>query len=54
MKEGQDAIYFVAADSVEKGEKSPFVEALMKKDYEVGGRAGARSVDPSIHIYAPH
>lgn len=35
MKEGQDAIYFVAADSVEKGEKSPFVEALIKRDYEV-------------------
>lgn len=35
MKEGQDSIYYVAGTSREEGEKSPFVEKLLKKGFEV-------------------
>lgn len=35
MKEKQEAIYFVAGTSREEVEKSPFVERLLKKNYEV-------------------
>lgn len=35
MKEKQDAIYYIAGASLEEVEKSPFVERLVKKGYEV-------------------
>ncbi|XP_023932276.1 endoplasmin [Lingula anatina] len=35
MKEKQEAIFFVASTSREEAEKSPFVERLLKKGYEV-------------------
>ncbi|CAL1526239.1 unnamed protein product, partial [Lymnaea stagnalis] len=35
MKEKQEAIYFIAGTSREEVEKSPFVERLLKKGYEV-------------------
>nr|CAG4641472.1 EOG090X01EZ [Eurycercus lamellatus] len=35
MKEKQEAIYFIAGSSLEEVEKSPFVERLVKKGYEV-------------------
>ena len=35
MKEKQEAIYFMAGSSREEVEKSPFVERLIKKGYEV-------------------
>ncbi len=35
MKDKQDAIYYVAGSSREEVEKSPFVERLLKKGYEV-------------------
>jgi len=35
MKEGQTHIYFVGAGSKDEAVKSPFVERLLKKDYEV-------------------
>nr|CAG4646050.1 EOG090X01EZ [Macrothrix elegans] len=35
MKEKQDVIYFIAGSSLEEVEKSPFVERLVKKGYEV-------------------
>lgn len=35
MKEKQDAIYYIAGSSLEEVEKSPFVERLVKKGYEV-------------------
>lgn len=43
MKEGQQYIYYVAGSSQEELSKSPFVERLLKKDYEVrGGRVWGR------------
>ena len=35
MKEKQESIYFVAGNSREEVENSPFVERLLKKGYEV-------------------
>ncbi len=35
MKEKQDSIYYIAGSSVEEVSKSPFVERLVKKGYEV-------------------
>ena len=35
MKEKQEAIYFIAGSSLDEVEKSPFVERLVKKGYEV-------------------
>ena len=35
MKEKQETIYFIAGSSLEEVEKSPFVERLVKKGYEV-------------------
>jgi len=35
MKEGQKAIYYLGADSVEGARASPFVEKLMAKGYEI-------------------
>jgi len=35
MKEWQDSIYFIAGESVEVVEKSPFLEKFKKKDVEV-------------------
>lgn len=35
MKEKQESIYFVAATSRAEAENSPFVERLLKKNYEV-------------------
>jgi len=35
MKEKQESIYFIAGSSLEEVEKSPFVERLVKKGYEV-------------------
>jgi len=35
MKDKQDAIYFMAGSSRTEVEKSPFVERLLKKGYEV-------------------
>lgn len=35
MKAGQKDIYFIAGKSMDELEKSPFVERLLKKDYEV-------------------
>lgn len=35
MKEGQKAIYYMAADSKKTAEAAPFVEGLVKKDLEV-------------------
>nr|CAG4649951.1 EOG090X01EZ [Sida crystallina] len=35
MKEKQEAIYYIAGSSLEEVEKSPFVERLVKKGYEV-------------------
>ncbi|KAK9820290.1 hypothetical protein WJX72_008653 [[Myrmecia] bisecta] len=35
MKEGQEAIYFMAADSREAAAAAPFVEGLVARDYEV-------------------
>eukprot|EP00210_Caulerpa_lentillifera_P009112 g8690.t1 len=35
MKEGQKAIYYMAADSKDAAAAAPFVEGLIKKDYEV-------------------
>ncbi len=39
MKEGQKDIYFVSGASLEEAQNSPFVEKLLKKDYEVGAAA---------------
>jgi hypothetical protein len=36
MKEGQKDIYFVSGATMEEVQNSPFVEKLLKKDYEVG------------------
>ncbi len=36
MKEKQEHIYFMAGTSRDEVEKSPFVERLIKKGYEVG------------------
>jgi len=35
MKEGQDNIYFIAAENAEAARKSPFAEKLFKRGYEV-------------------
>lgn len=35
MKEGQEAIYYMAADSKLAAESAPFVEQLVKRDFEV-------------------
>ena len=35
MKAGQKQIYFISGESKEQLEQSPFVEKLLKKDYEV-------------------
>lgn len=35
MKEKQEHIYYIAGSSIDEVEKSPFVERLLKKDYEV-------------------
>ena len=35
MKPGQEHIYFIAAMSIEEAKKSPFLEAILKKGYEV-------------------
>lgn len=35
MKEKQESIYFIAGSSLDEVEKSPFVERLVKKGYEV-------------------
>ena len=35
MKEGQSSIYYVAADTREAAENSPFLEQLTKKGFEV-------------------
>ena len=35
MKEGQKAIYFIAADSITGARNAPFLEKLIEKDYEV-------------------
>lgn len=35
MKEGQKAIYFIAADSITSARNAPFLEKLIEKDYEV-------------------
>jgi len=35
MKPKQEHIYFIAAGSVEEAEKSPFVERILKKGYEI-------------------
>ena len=35
MKEGQDVIYYMAADSKAAAENAPFVEQLVKRDFEV-------------------
>ena len=35
MKEGQDTIYYMAADSKSAAESAPFVEQLVKRNYEV-------------------
>lgn len=51
MKEGQDTIYYMAADSKSAAESAPFVEQLVKRDYEVRGQAapgewGVRKLAP--------
>lgn len=35
MKEGQKKIYFMAADNLAAAKEAPFVEKLVKRDYEV-------------------
>ena len=35
MKEKQDTIYFIAGSSLDEVKRSPFVERLVKKGYEV-------------------
>jgi len=35
MKEGQESIYFIAAENAEAARKSPFAEKLFKRGYEV-------------------
>eukprot|EP00252_Welwitschia_mirabilis_P018001 TRINITY_DN40147_c0_g1_i1.p1 TRINITY_DN40147_c0_g1~~TRINITY_DN40147_c0_g1_i1.p1 ORF type:complete len:801 (-),score=154.32 TRINITY_DN40147_c0_g1_i1:316-2718(-) len=35
MKEGQKAIYYIAADSITSAKNAPFLEKLLEKDYEV-------------------
>ena len=35
MKDGQTSIYYMAADSRAAAESAPFVEQLVKRDYEV-------------------
>lgn len=35
MKPGQKQIYFISGESKEQLAQSPFVEKLLKKDYEV-------------------
>ncbi|KAH7288307.1 hypothetical protein KP509_31G021500 [Ceratopteris richardii] len=35
MKPDQNAIYYFAADSIKSAKSAPFLEALLKKDYEV-------------------
>lgn len=37
MKEGQKQIYYLTGSSIEQLEKSPFLEKLLKKGYEVSG-----------------
>ena len=41
MKEGQKHIYYITGQKRDQLEKSPFIEKLLKKGYEVrGGGAG--------------
>ena len=35
MKEGQNAIYYFAVDSIKSAKSAPFLEALSNKEYEV-------------------
>jgi len=35
MKEGQTSIFYMAADSRAAAESAPFVEQLVRRDYEV-------------------
>jgi molecular chaperone HtpG len=35
MKEGQNQIYYITGETVDKVKNSPFLEALVKKDYDV-------------------
>lgn len=50
MKEGQAAIYYMAADSVDAARDAPFVEKLIKKGYEVGeGGTPAADVSAADH-----
>ena len=44
MKEKQEHIYFMAGTSRDEVEKSPFVERLIKKGYEVCSVSAAQSL----------
>ena len=46
MKEGQTSIFYMAADSKAAAESAPFVEQLVKRDYEVGIWRGSSGVVP--------
>ena len=41
MKDGQKSIYYLAGTSKDEVANSPFLEQLLKKDYEVGRAGGA-------------
>ena len=43
MKEGQTSIFYMAADSRVAAESAPFVEQLVRRDYEVGHCSQRRS-----------
>ena len=40
MKEGQKHVYYITGQKRDQLEKSPFIEKLLKKGYEVRGREG--------------
>lgn len=39
MKEGQKAIYYLAAETIQSAKRAPFLEEILKRDLEVGGRS---------------
>lgn len=50
MKPGQKDIYFVATETKEAAESSPFVERLAKKDFEVGSLHAEDTISIIVYI----
>ena len=45
MKDGQTSIFYMAADTRAAAESAPFVEQLVKRDYEVRNIAGTSDIN---------